>query len=49
MDVPEVFQKELSQDMMGLFACSFVKARIGELIPCVLAYFNECAMAFTKR
>ena len=48
MDVlQEVFQKELSQDMMGLLHVLVKKGRIGELIP-VLAYFNECAMAYKK-
>ena len=48
MDVlQEVFQKELSQDMMGLLHVLVKKGRIGELIH-VLAYFNECAMAYKK-
>lgn len=48
MDVlQEVFQKELSQDMMGLLHVLVKKGRIGELIH-VLAYFNECTMAYKK-
>ena len=48
MDVlQEVFQKELSQDMMGLLHVLVKKGRNGELIH-GLAYFNECAMAYTK-
>ena len=43
----DVFQQELSQNMMGLLNVLLKKGRIGEILP-VLDYFIEQVMAYKK-
>lgn len=43
----DVFQKGLSQNMMGLLNVLLKKGRIGEILP-VLSYFMEQVMAYKK-
>ena len=43
----DVFQKELSQNMLGLLDVLLKKGRIGEILP-VLDYFMEQVMAYKK-